>query len=48
LSNGDLTAVPDEAILYLPNDVEAEFEGELGKVAGTIDAASEIPGHPQW
>lgn len=46
LTDDDLTAVLDGAILYLPNDIEPEFGNELEKIAGIIDPTSGITGHP--
>lgn len=46
-TGNDLTVVLDGAILYLPNDIEPEFEGELKKIPGIIDPMSGITDTPQ-
>jgi pyruvate kinase len=44
--DGDLTDVPDGAILTLPADFDAEFDGEAAKLGGIIDARPGMTGYP--
>ena len=43
---GDLTGVPDGAILSLPATFDGEFEGDTGKLAGIVDARPGMTGYP--
>jgi pyruvate kinase len=45
-TDGDLTDVPDGAILALPAGFEGEFVGDTGKLAGIIDARPGMTGYP--
>ena len=36
--DGDLSAVPDGAIVAVPADFEGEFEGDVAKIGGILDA----------
>ncbi|MGQ4555799.1 pyruvate kinase [Halobellus sp. GM3] len=44
--DGDLSAVPDGAILSLPAGFEGEFDGEAAKLAGIVDARPGMTGYP--
>jgi len=46
VDDGDLSDVPDGAILALPAHFEGEFEGETAKIAGIIDARPGMTGYP--
>jgi len=43
--DGDVSEAPDGAILVLPDGFEAEFEGDLSRVAGIVDAAKGMTGY---
>jgi len=38
IEDGDLTAIPDGAIISVPADFEGEFEGDIERVGGIVDA----------
>jgi len=38
VEDGDLTAIPDGAIISVPADFEGEFEGDIERVGGIVDA----------
>jgi pyruvate kinase len=44
--DGDLSALPDGAILALAADFEGEFTGDVSKLAGIIDARPGMTGYP--
>jgi pyruvate kinase len=46
VDDGDLSEVPDGAILSLPARFEGEFEGDASKIAGIIDARPGMTGYP--
>jgi pyruvate kinase len=46
VTDGDISGVPDGAILVLPADFDEEFAGDLGRLAGIVDAASGVTGYP--
>ncbi|AEH38513.1 pyruvate kinase [Halopiger xanaduensis] len=46
LTDGDLSDVPDGAIVAVPSDFDEEFEGDLEKIAGIIDAQRGMTGYP--
>ncbi|MFC6826341.1 pyruvate kinase [Halopelagius fulvigenes] len=43
---GDLTDLPEGAILALPADFDGEFEGDAKKLAGIVDARPGMTGYP--
>lgn len=45
ISDGDLTDVPDGAIIAVPESFDAEFSGDLSKIAGIIDAHDGMTGY---
>ena len=45
-TDGDLTGVPDGAILSLPATFDGEFEGDTSKLAGIVDARPGMTGYP--
>ena len=45
-TDGDLSSVPDGAVLALPSEFDAEFEGDLTKIGGIIDAQRGMTGYP--
>jgi pyruvate kinase len=44
--DGDLTDLPDGAILSLPATFDGEFEGDTSKLAGIVDARPGMTGYP--
>ncbi|MFC6871985.1 pyruvate kinase [Halobellus marinus] len=44
--DGDLSAVPEGAILSLPATFEGEFHGDTSKIAGIVDARPGMTGYP--
>ncbi|MCU4750787.1 pyruvate kinase [Halobacteria archaeon AArc-curdl1] len=46
LTDGDLSELPDGAILALGPDFDAEFNGELERIGGIIDARPGMTGYP--
>ncbi|WP_144901685.1 pyruvate kinase [Halobellus captivus] len=46
VDDGDLSAIPDGAILALPAHFEGEFEGGTAKIAGIVDARPGMTGYP--
>ncbi|WP_137289562.1 pyruvate kinase [Natronorubrum halophilum] len=46
VSDGDLTDVPDGAILSLPADFDEEFEGDPTRIGGIVDAQRGLTGYP--
>ncbi|WP_246999055.1 pyruvate kinase [Halosolutus gelatinilyticus] len=44
--DGDLADVPDGAIVALSAEFDAEFEGDLTKIAGIVDAQRGMTGYP--
>ncbi|WP_121822798.1 pyruvate kinase [Halostella salina] len=45
-ADGDLSAVPEGAILALDESFEGEFDGDAEKLGGIVDAASGMTGYP--
>ncbi|MBB6645720.1 pyruvate kinase [Halobellus ruber] len=45
-ADGDLSAVPEGAILSLPATFDGEFDGDTSKVAGIVDARPGMTGYP--
>jgi pyruvate kinase len=45
LEDGDLSTVPSGAILAVPDDFDAEFEGDLSRIAGIVDAHQGVTGY---
>ncbi|PSP81569.1 pyruvate kinase [Halobacteriales archaeon QS_1_68_20] len=43
--DGDLTDVPNGAVVALPADFEGEFEGDLGRIAGIVDPSPGMTGY---
>ena len=46
VDDGDLSAVPEGAILALPARFEGEFRGDTSKIAGIVDARPGMTGYP--
>lgn len=46
LSDGDLSAVPDGAIVALPADFDEEFSGETSRLGGIVNAERGMTGYP--
>ncbi|MFB6270270.1 MAG: pyruvate kinase [Halobacterium sp.] len=46
LDDGDLSEVPDGAIVVLGLDFDDEFRGDLSKIGGIVSAASGMTGYP--
>jgi pyruvate kinase len=44
--DGNLSEVPDGAILALAADFEGEFTGDVSKLAGIVDARPGMTGYP--
>ena len=44
--DGDLEAVPDGALVALPETFEGEFTGDLSRIAGIVDARPGMTGYP--
>jgi pyruvate kinase len=45
-TDGDLTGVPEGAVLYLGADFDGEFDGDAAKLAAIIDARPGLTGYP--
>jgi pyruvate kinase len=45
-ADGDLTAVPEGAVLYLGADFDGEFDGDARKLAAIVDARPGLTGYP--
>lgn len=45
-ATGDLSAVPDGAVLYLSEDFDDEFSGDLSKLGGIIHERTGMTGYP--
>jgi len=45
-ADGDLTDVPEGAILALPADFDGEFDGDAAKLGGIVDARPGMTGYP--
>lgn len=45
LSTGDLSEVPDGAIIAIPDSFDEEFQGDFSKIAGIIDAHQGMTGY---
>ncbi|USZ70201.1 pyruvate kinase [Natronosalvus halobius] len=46
VTDGDLAAIPDGAIIALSADFDAEFTGDVGKIGGIVDARPGMTGYP--
>ncbi len=46
VEDGDLAAVPEGAIVALDADFDDEFDGDISKLAGIVDARSGMTGYP--
>jgi len=46
LDDGDLSDVPEGAILSLSADFDGEFTGDMGKIGGIVDAREGMTGYP--
>ncbi|AFO59410.1 pyruvate kinase [Natrinema sp. J7-2] len=46
VTDGDLSGVPDGAILALPGDFDAEFTGDTSRLGGIINAERGMTGYP--
>ncbi len=46
LDDGDLSGVPDRAVVVLGSDFDDEFHGDLSKIAGIVSAQSGMTGYP--
>ena len=44
--DGDLSGAPEGAVLVLPPEFDDEFEGEIEKLAGIVDASPGMTGYP--
>ncbi len=44
--DGDLSTLPDGAVVALAEGFDAEFEGDLGRIAGIVDARPGMTGYP--
>jgi pyruvate kinase len=45
VTDGDLSTVPSGAILAVPEGFDAEFEGDLSRIAGIVDAHQGVTGY---
>ncbi|MFB6218044.1 MAG: pyruvate kinase [Halobacteriaceae archaeon] len=43
---GDLSTVPEGAVLFLGADWDAEFEGDLDRIGGIVDESEGVTGYP--
>ncbi|PCR91797.1 pyruvate kinase [Natrinema ejinorense] len=46
ITDGDLTTVPEGAILAVPADFDAEFTGDTSRIAGIVNAERGMTGYP--
>ncbi|APX95311.1 pyruvate kinase [Natronorubrum daqingense] len=46
VGDGDLSSVPDGAILSLSAEFDGEFEGDLSRIGGIVDAQRGLTGYP--
>ena len=46
IDDGDLADVPDGSVIALGPDFEGEFTGDLGRIAGIVDARPGMTGYP--
>jgi pyruvate kinase len=46
LSDGDLSSIPEGAILALESEFDDEFDGELERIGGIVDAQRGMTGYP--
>lgn len=44
-SDGDLSSIPDGAIVALPEDFDSEFDGDLSRIGGIVAAESGLTGY---
>ena len=45
-TDGDLSAVPDGSIVAIGPEFDGEFDGDLGRIAGLLDARPGMTGYP--
>ncbi len=45
-TDGDLSTVPEDAVLVLPAEFEGEFTGDTGRIAAIVDARPGMTGYP--
>jgi pyruvate kinase len=45
VTDGDLTDLPEDAILVVPEDFDGEFEGDLSRVGGILDGHDGVTGY---
>jgi pyruvate kinase len=46
VGDADLSSVPEGAVLVLPEAFDDEFEGDLDRLAGIVDATAGVTGYP--
>jgi pyruvate kinase len=46
VTDGDLSGVPDGAIVALPTDFDGEFSGDTGRLGGIVNAERGMTGYP--
>ncbi|AXR80897.1 pyruvate kinase [Natrarchaeobaculum sulfurireducens] len=46
VSDGDLSAVPEGAVLALPAEFDEEFSGDVSKIGGIVNARRGLTGYP--
>jgi len=46
VGDGDLSGMPDGVVLYVPPSFDGQFEGQVRKIAGIIDAHEGVTGYP--
>lgn len=46
VGDGDLSEHPSGVVLYVPPSFDGEFEGDLAKIAGVVDAHEGVTGYP--
>jgi len=46
VGDGDLSDLPPDVVLYVPLSFDGEFEGDLGTIAGVVDAHESVTGYP--
>jgi pyruvate kinase len=46
VTDGDLSGVPDGAVLVLPADFDTEFRGDLDRIGAIVDAREGMTGYP--
>ena len=45
-ADGDLSAIPDGSVVALGPEFDGEFDGDLGRIAGILDARPGMTGYP--